>query len=278
MMADPEWPEVYKGSIYERLKDPFVFKGVIMPAFENKEALEEMEDWKMRPDDILAIGWPRTVIHADKSGIAPTDQGSNPLTHIDAMDKSKPRMLCGHLPYQYMPKDVKEGKVKVILQLRNFKDATLSHHLVWKGSEVWNSTDYTLGEWLSDQLKGGVPYGDWIDHTVGWLKHKEELNILILQYEDMIEDMVGTVQKMAKFVGKELCPETVSKIAQECTFKAMKKKPDTFEKLDIVSTPYLRKGIVGDWKNHFTVAQSEEIDDALKERMQGIGDITFKYE
>ncbi|CAH1801939.1 unnamed protein product [Owenia fusiformis] len=206
------------------------------------------------------------------------EHGTNPLTEIDKKDKSKPRMVCSHLPYRLMPNDVKQGKIKVILQLRNIKDATNSNYFLWKDSDMLIDSSYTLDEWIHEQLKGEVPFGSWIEHTKEWWSHRDEIPLLIMQYEDMLEDLEGAVRKIAKFVDVTLTPDIVSDIAKRVTFSAMKKKPDMFDQMkQLFTTPYLRKGVIGDWKNNFTVAQSEKIDKALQERMKDV-DIKFKYE
>ncbi|XP_077989684.1 sulfotransferase 1C3-like [Glandiceps talaboti] len=40
---------------------------------------------------------------------------------------------------------------------------------------------------------------------------------------------------------------------------------------------FLRKGVIGDWKNYFTVKQNEQLDHKLQTKLNGCG-LKFDYE
>ncbi|XP_033747069.1 cytosolic sulfotransferase 1-like [Pecten maximus] len=100
-------------------------------------------------------------------------------------------------------------------------------------------------------------------------------------------DLFANVTKMASFLGVTYDKPFLEEVTDRCTFKTMVKtiideiKPQDQEYIHKVSKekklPIFRKGEVGDWKNHFTVAQNEAFDRIYKERMRNT-DCKFRFE
>ncbi|KAM7052532.1 sulfotransferase 1 family member D1-like isoform 2-T2 [Acridotheres tristis] len=182
---------------------------------------------------------------------------------VEQLEKSpSPRLVKTHLPVQLLPtsfweKDCKMAKI--------------------------HPDPGTKAEFLENFMAGKVAYGSWYDHVRGWWEEKQKKKILYLFYEDMKKDPRWEVQKILQFLGKELAEETVERILHHTSFQEMKKNPAAnYETMlptlmDHSLSPFLRKGISGDWKNHFTVAQNEHFNQHYQEHMAG-SDLHFQME
>jgi hypothetical protein len=79
------------------------------------------------------------------------------------------------------------------------------------------------------------------------------------------------VFKIAEFLGQEFLVKLkeneflLNKILENSTIDALKSKTN-FDALKL-----LRNGVVGDWKNHFTKAQSDLVDDRVRQLWTGTG-------
>lgn len=92
------------------------------------------------------------------------------------------------------------------------------------------------------------------------------------------KDLPKMIRIMAEFVGRSLSEEVVQRIAKHCSFDEMRTNnmvnrenlpiKDLF---DMTETKFMRKGIIGDWKNHFTEEQSRLFDNIYNDKLRAIG-------
>ncbi|KAK1344583.1 hypothetical protein QTO34_013280 [Cnephaeus nilssonii] len=221
-------------------------------------------------------------------------------------DTPAPRLLKTHLPLALLPQALLDQKVKVIYVARNAKDVAVSYFHFYRMAKVhpdpgtWDNflEKFMAGEGGPDRRKEGVAegqpagmntnqplflplpfspvsYGSWYQHVQEWWELGRTTPVLYLFYEDMQENPKREIQKILEFVGRSLPEETVDHIVRHTSFKEMKKNPmanySTFpvEVMDHSISAFMRKGITGDWKTMFTVAQNERFDAHYAEKMAG---------
>jgi hypothetical protein len=95
----------------------------------------------------------------------------------------------------------------------------------------------------------------------------------------MKRDLPGAVSQIASFLEADLSGDVIAKIAELTSFDKM--KADSTANLSWsrlrqgTDIEFMRKGIVGDWKNFLTAEQSAEIDSICAKRLNGLD---FRYE
>lgn len=183
-----------------------------------------------------------------------------------------PRTLKTHLPIQLLPPSLLEKNCKMIYIARNPKDNMVSYYHFHRMNKALPAPG-TWEEYFENFLTGKVCWGSWYDHVKGWWDARHQHRILYLFYEDMKRNPKHEIQKLAEFIGKSLDNKVLDKIVHHTSFDVMKQNPMAnyssvpTEIMNQSISPFMRKGTVGDWKNHFTVAQNERFEDDYRKRM-----------
>ncbi|XP_047636118.1 sulfotransferase 1A1 isoform X1 [Phacochoerus africanus] len=189
-------------------------------------------------------------------------------------DTPAPRLLKTHLPLALLPQTLLDQKVKVVYVARNAKDVAVSFYHFYRMAKV-HPDPGTWDSFLEDFMAGEVSYGSWYQHVQEWWELRHTHPVLYLFYEDMKENPKREIQKILEFVGRSLPEETVEDIVQHTSFQEMKNNAMTnyrtlpSDLLDHSISAFMRKGITGDWKSTFTVAQNERFEAYYAEKMAG---------
>ncbi|XP_062993972.1 sulfotransferase 1A1-like [Elgaria multicarinata webbii] len=271
-------------------------KGVPMiPYFAN--VMDEVDVFQAHPDDLLISTYPKSgttwvsevieMIYKDgdekKCGVEPIYMRVPFLefaapgvpSGIELLEKApRPCFIKTHLPVQLLPKSFWEKNCKMIYVARNAKDVVVSYYYFYQMAKV-HPEPVPWNEFLENFMAGDISFGSWYDHVKGWWDKRKEQRMLYLFYEDLKEDPQREIQKVMEFLERPPDARLVEKIVQHTSFKQMcqnemanyKSIPTAI--MDHTISPFMRKGITGDWKNHFTVAQNERFDADYKKQMEG---------
>ncbi|KAM7172125.1 sulfotransferase 6B1-like isoform 1-T1 [Macrochelys suwanniensis] len=263
----------------------FSYEGILYPAtFCNPETFQVFDSLEARSDDVILAGYPKNgtnwldqilndlEITAAKYTEVEINQKiniTNELSVFPRLEFGDPekfkrmkelpfrRIIITHLPPQVLPKSIFKSKAKILLLVRNLKDTAVSYfhfHNNMPPLPSFSSWD----EYFAAFMHGKLCWGSYFDYLVEWNKHMDDENIMVITYEELKENQTLGLKTIADFFGFSLSEDEIQTVVERSSFKAMREKSSkTHGKFGKI---FFRKGIVGDWKDHFSEAQSKEMD------------------
>ena len=188
---------------------------------------------------------------------------TNEFTNMTSLgDLPNPRFIKTHIHYHMLPESVFTSGAKVLYVSRDPRDVCVSfyHYCRMNAIEQYGGT---FAKFRDGFTRDAVVYGPYREHVKGYLEHSD--TVLCVTYEQMHQDRASIVREVAEFLDVALTDADVDNIVENTSFEVMKNNPDTNYHqwgtngfiLHPEQDKFIRRGVVGDWKNYFTEGESE---------------------
>lgn len=147
-----------------------------------------------------------------------------------------------HRPYVILIRDLRDVVVSAYYYLHNIADGPYAQSI--------KPLDPSSGmhKWMTDHLSDRT---QWID---GWLHGHDPKWGLIVRYEDLLRDPLGGFHSVCDHYEVNLSASRMRRIVERHSFKRLTgRAPGNAD-----ASSFNRKGIAGDWVNHFTPELKEQ--------------------
>jgi hypothetical protein len=219
-----------------------------------------------RNDDVYIVAFPRsgtTLLQMLLYQL--TTCGSMNLPHIQAVAPSidelllrgnadylerlrSPRIFKTHWLWECLGEHVKNARC--IYAIRHPGDVLISsyyHRRLHMGRDI-EFTDLVQRGFLHVP-----PYGTWMEHTGSWWPHRNDKNVCLVHYEDLVRNGSREVERIAAFLDVPLTSEIAQRVENRTSFDFMKRHELKFDpRLATVSwdapDSFIRLGRTGEWE------------------------------
>ncbi|XP_076594419.1 sulfotransferase family 2, cytosolic sulfotransferase 3 isoform X1 [Chaetodon auriga] len=269
-----------------------LYHGLLLPKETHcTESLKFVQEFTFKDEDVVVVTYPKsgTIWMQEILPLVLNGGDLTPIHTIPNWDRvpwleekrlavvvdqlTSPRALVTHFPYHLMPPSFHASKAKVVYVMRNPKDVMVSSYYFHQMAGFLDDPG-TFDEFMAKFLEGKVLFGKWTDHVKSWRRTELGDRIMYITYEEMVQDLPAALRSLSDFLGSNLSEEVIQKIAEHCSFKTMKVNSMSNFSLvpkvlmDSDKSPFLRKGVVGDWKNHFSSEQLARFTSVIRQELE----------
>jgi Sulfotransferase domain len=245
-------------------------------------------EFVLRPSDIFIVSFPRSgttwmqmIVYQICSGgdrsfehisqVAPMFEQS--LAHASvgngAPRNLQRRLIKTHATYSKIPK----GLCRYIYVLRNGEDVAWS---LFHFRRTYGGESKTYAAFLDQFLKDQSREGSWHSHVSTWWNHRNTLNVLFVRYEDLVDDLAGSIKRIAEFCDITVDDANLPRILEACSFQYMKQHEEKFDPMALVllekyrqRSEFLRIGRSGTGRE----AMSEAHREIFRERFRDVASL-----
>ena len=192
---------------------------------------------------------------------------------------AKHRMIKTHLPLNLLPEKLLDT-CKVIFLTRNLKDAAVSFYYHFK---LTSGLRKSFREFARCFINNEIMYTPFIPIVLdGWEKRNHP-NMFFTTYEEMKKGLKNVAVRLISFLrglSYTISDEQMETLLEAVDIESFRKNVFINKSKDVIpdedGNTFIRKGIIGDWKNYFDKEMNEEWE-ATIEKQLSTSDFTMVF-
>lgn len=164
------------------------------------------------------------------------------------------RLIKTHEPYRKVYK-------RAIYLVRDVRDVALSYR---KLRAVRGFADEeSFEDFLSSFIRGKIAgFGSWQAHVTSWLTARSQgVDILVVRYEDLIDDTVTKLGDMASFLGISVDAARLQEVAANNQPDKMRERKTPYSKERM--SAIVGKGKYSDWQTSYSGSEIAVMEPAM---------------
>lgn len=289
--------EIPLPEIFVRLHDEQSGHTCVYPRSFNQSHFESAMRYKADPTDVFVCAFAKSgttwtqyivwlILHGGTD--LPDDRPMAkciPMLEFDGCDVVKatrntdgvPRIVKTHFEWALVPK----GAAKYVYCARNPWDVVVSYLFHIRGFESYSAPDLTIEQLFPTFAHAHVEFGNHTSHVADWYRASRDPanDIHFFLYENMKRDPEGEILKIARHLGDEYHEaltrddrKLLRHVIEKSSFGSMSSAPNKkWVQSERKGTNFVRKGVVGDYKNHLSEEQIKVLKRVMEEDGEKLG-------
>jgi len=249
-----------------------IVHGMRMPCGFPTDALQSAFEFAPERGDVILATYPKCgttwmqnilyMLHNDGREIAADMSVRELVPHLEEMGADfvarmpGPRLIKTHLA---RTDKLYGDAARYVLVFRNPFDCAVSFFHHTRGfPKHYDFADGTFEDFLQVFLAGEVDFGDFFDHVDSWLSVLDTSNVHYTTFERMRANLDEEILRLGRFLGGAAATVAQDRrlradIAAASSFDSMARNQQRWSSARPEGmTAFVRKGIVGDWRAHFS--------------------------
>ncbi len=268
-----------------------IHDGFRMPMGFPVAGFESGQRYRPQAGDVFVASYPKCgttwtqyivyLLENEGRGLAAGTKLDEVFPHLEEVGEERvralpePRLIKTHLPFARTPWS---AAAKYLYVARNPFDCAVSFYHHTRG--FVRHYDFADGSWdafFECFVRGEVDFGDYFDNLLSWWPQRAATNVLFLTYEQMLAAPAAAVAGIARFLGGRASdfasdPGRLDAVVRASGFEQMQRDQDRWSSERAADMPaFVRKGVVGDWRNHFSAEQARRLGAKFRARTAGSG-------